>query len=62
MILKQAKQVPVVLGLQTDTLAEVRSPQIVPGTTVITTRPDTLSDKSPVAIGGPAAGSGGGAQ
>jgi multidrug efflux pump subunit AcrA (membrane-fusion protein) len=52
----QAKVVPVQLGLQTDTLAEVRSPAISSGTTVITTRPDALQDKSVVAIGPPAGG------
>ncbi len=60
--LMQAKVVPVQVGLQTDTLAEVRSPDIRPGTTIITTRPDALQDKSTVAIGGPAAGSPPGAQ
>jgi HlyD family secretion protein len=60
--LMQAKVVPVQLGLQTDTLTEIRSAQIKPGTTVITTRPDALQDKSTVAIGGPAAGSPRGAQ
>jgi HlyD family secretion protein len=45
-----AKLVPVTLGLQTDTLAQVTSPQIQPGTTVITTRPDALQDKSLVAF------------
>ena len=54
--LMQAKVVPVQLGLQTDTMAEVRSADLKPGTTVITTRPDALQDKSIVAIGGPAAG------
>jgi HlyD family secretion protein len=44
-----AKLVPVKLGLQTDTLAQVTSPQITAGTTVITTRPDALQDKSLVA-------------
>ena len=53
--LMQAKVVPVTLGLQTDTLAEIRSPQVHAGTTVITTRPDALQDKSIVAVGGPAA-------
>ncbi len=57
-----AKVVPVQIGLQTDTLAEVRSPEIQTGTTVITTRPDALHDKSVVAIGGPAAGAPRGAQ
>ncbi len=54
--LMQAKVVAVSVGLQTDTLAEVRSAEIRPGTTVITTRPDALQDKSVVAIGGAAAG------
>jgi multidrug efflux pump subunit AcrA (membrane-fusion protein) len=44
-----AKLVPVKLGLQTDTQAEVSSPQITAGTTIITTRPDALQDKSMVA-------------
>ncbi len=48
--LMQAKVVTVQLGLQTDTQAEVRSPEIKPGTTVITTRPDALRDQSTVAI------------
>ena len=52
----QAKVVPVEVGLQTDTLAEVRSPEIAPGTVVITTRPDALQDKSLVAISAPAGG------
>ncbi|HEX3549275.1 MAG TPA: efflux RND transporter periplasmic adaptor subunit [Candidatus Elarobacter sp.] len=60
--LMQAKVVPVQIGLQTDTLSEVRSPDIQPGTTVITTRPDALQDKSVVAITGPAAGGPHGAQ
>jgi len=55
MTVMQAKQVPVQIGLQTDTLTEIRSAQIQPGTTVITTRPDALQDKSPVAFA-PAAG------
>ncbi|HTD37002.1 MAG TPA: hypothetical protein VK669_05785 [Candidatus Limnocylindrales bacterium] len=46
----KAKVVPVQIGLQTDTQAEVRSAAIQPGTTVITTRPDALQDNSPVAI------------
>ncbi len=58
----QAKVVAVQLGLQTDTQAEVRSAAIQPGTTVITTRPDALQDKSTVAIGGPAGGARRGAQ
>ena len=57
--LMQAKVVPVQVGLQTDTLSEIRSADIQPGTTVITTRPDALQDKSVVAIapaGGPRSG------
>ena len=55
----KAKAVPVELGLQTDTLAEIRSPDVPAGTTVITTRPDALQDKSIVAMSaapGPGAG------
>jgi len=48
----KAQQVPVQVGLQTDTLAEVRSPQVQPGTTVITTRPDALQNGSTVAVSG----------
>jgi HlyD family secretion protein len=53
-----AKLVPVQLGLQTDTEAQVSSPQITAGTPVITTRPDALQDKSLVACSpnGPAGG------
>jgi HlyD family secretion protein len=54
-VIKQAKAVPVQLGLQTDTLAEVRSPDVPAGTTVITTRPDALQDKSIVAMSAPPA-------
>ena len=46
----KAKEVPVVVGIQTDTLSEVRSPQISPGTQVITTRPDALQNGSVVAV------------
>jgi multidrug efflux pump subunit AcrA (membrane-fusion protein) len=46
----KAEQVPVQLGVQTDTLSEVRSPKIQAGTTVITTRPDALQNGSTVAI------------
>lgn len=64
--LMKAKMVPVQVGLQTDTMAEVRSPAIKPGTTVITTRPDALQNDSTVAItlpgGGNGAGGGRGAQ
>jgi HlyD family secretion protein len=45
----QAKLVPVTVGLQTDTQAQITSPQITAGTTIITTRPDSLQDKSTVA-------------
>ena len=48
---KKAREVPVQVGLQTDTLSEVRSPLVGPGTTVITTRPDALQDGSLVAYG-----------
>jgi HlyD family secretion protein len=60
--LMKAKQVPVQIGLQTDTLTEIRSAAIKPGTTVITTRPDALQNDSTVAIGGPSAGGPRGAQ
>ena len=52
----QAKVVAVQLGIQTDTQSEVRSPAIVPGTVVITTRPDALQDKSMVAVAPATAG------
>jgi HlyD family secretion protein len=59
-----AKLVPVTVGLQTDTQAQVISPQIRPGTPVIVTRPDALQDKSLVAFApnGPAGGASKGAQ
>jgi multidrug efflux pump subunit AcrA (membrane-fusion protein) len=59
-----AKLVPVTLGLQTDTLAQVSSPQITAGTPVIVTRPDALQDKSLVAFApnAPAGGASRGAQ
>ena len=46
----KAEQVPVGVGIQTDTLSEVSSPRITPGTLVITTRPDALQNGSTVAI------------
>ena len=46
----KAKQIPVTLGVQTDTLAQVKSPDVKPGTVVITTRPDALQDGSVVAV------------
>jgi RND family efflux transporter MFP subunit len=59
-----AALVPVTLGLQTDTQAQVSSPRITAGTTIITTRPDSLQDKSKVAYSpnGPAGGAARGAQ
>lgn len=48
----KAKEVPVKVGLQTDTLSEVISPQITAGTLVITTRPDALQNGSLVAVSG----------
>lgn len=47
---KKAHEVPVQVGLQTDTLSEVVSSQITPGTMVITTRPDALQNGSLVAV------------
>jgi hypothetical protein len=38
--------------LQTDTLSEVISPKVRPGTQVITTRPDALQNGSVVAVNG----------
>jgi HlyD family secretion protein len=52
----KAKLIPVQLGLQTDTLAEVIGPGVRPGMSVITTRPDALQDGSVVAVSGDAAG------
>ncbi|HET9095358.1 MAG TPA: efflux RND transporter periplasmic adaptor subunit [Candidatus Baltobacteraceae bacterium] len=48
----KAVQVPVQVGLQTDTLSEVISPRVGPGTRVITTRPDALQNGSLVAVAG----------
>ena len=39
----KAKMLPVTVGLQTDTLAEVRGGDVHSGITVITTRPDALT-------------------
>jgi hypothetical protein len=44
------------VGLQTDVAAEVSSPAIASGTIVITTRPDSLQDKSTVAYTPPMTG------
>jgi multidrug efflux pump subunit AcrA (membrane-fusion protein) len=52
----QAKLVPVTVGLQTDVSAEVASPALSAGTVVITTRPDSLQDKSTVAYTPPVVG------
>ncbi len=51
---KKATQVPVRVGIQTDTLSEVHGPGIRPGTVIITTRPDALQDGSLVAVNGAA--------
>ncbi|MGC1381592.1 MAG: efflux RND transporter periplasmic adaptor subunit [Candidatus Baltobacteraceae bacterium] len=48
----KAQAVPVKVGVQTDTLSQVSSPKIQPGTMVITTRPDALKDGSDVAVAG----------
>ena len=48
----KAVEVPVQIGVQTDTLSEVHSPRITEGTQVITTRPDALQNGSTVAIVG----------
>jgi len=52
----KAKMLPVTVGLQTDTLAEVRGAGVRPGTVVITTRPDALQNGSVVAVSGAAPG------
>lgn len=46
----RALAVPVGVGIQTDLVAEVHSPRVVPGTPVITTRPDALQSGSPVVV------------
>jgi multidrug efflux pump subunit AcrA (membrane-fusion protein) len=46
----KAAVVPVQLGVQTDTMAQVISPRVQPGTMVVTTRPDALKDGSVVAV------------
>jgi membrane fusion protein, multidrug efflux system len=48
----KALATPVKVGVQTDTLSQVVSPQVKPGSVVITTRPDALKDGSPVAVSG----------
>jgi multidrug efflux pump subunit AcrA (membrane-fusion protein) len=47
----KAVATPVKVGVQTDTLSQVTSPKVTPGTSVITTRPDALKDGSPVMVG-----------
>ncbi|MDQ2664285.1 MAG: efflux RND transporter periplasmic adaptor subunit, partial [Candidatus Eremiobacteraeota bacterium] len=54
----KAVEAPVSVGLQTDTLSEVRSPRVHPGSVVVTTRPDALQDGSVVAISASAPTSG----
>jgi multidrug efflux pump subunit AcrA (membrane-fusion protein) len=51
----KAQAVPVRVGVETDTLSQVISPQIQQGTMVITTRPDALKDGSAVAVANGAA-------
>jgi multidrug efflux pump subunit AcrA (membrane-fusion protein) len=48
----KAQKVPVTLGIETDTLAQISGKGIEPGTDVITTRPDALQDGSKVAVAG----------
>lgn len=56
----KAKEIPVRVGIQTDTLAQVDAPQVQSGTKVITTRPDALKDGSVVAVNGATSGTNGG--
>jgi len=46
----KAQAVPVRVGVETDTLSQIISPQVTAGTMVITTRPDALKDGSAVAV------------
>jgi HlyD family secretion protein len=46
----KAKEVPVRVGVQTDTLSQVIAPGVQLGTKVITTRPDALQNGSVVAV------------
>jgi len=48
----KAKEVPVRIGVQTDTLSQVIAPEVRAGTNVITTRPDALKNGSLVAVNG----------
>jgi HlyD family secretion protein len=52
----KAQAVPVKVGVQTDTMAQVSSPRIQPGTMVVTTRPDALKDGSLVAVNNASSG------
>ncbi len=52
----KAQAVPVKVGVQTDTLAQVTSPRVQPGTMVVTTRPDALKDGSVVAVNSASSG------
>lgn len=56
----KAVEVPVSVGIQTDTLSEVHGAQIRPGVQVITTRPDALQNGSVVAVNGAVGPPGGG--
>jgi RND family efflux transporter MFP subunit len=53
----KAQAVPVQVGVQTDTMSQVVSSSIHPGTMVVTTRPDALKDGSLVAVNNPNTGS-----
>lgn len=48
----KAREVPVRVGIQTDTESQVISSSVQPGTKVITTRPDALQNGSLVAVNG----------
>ena len=50
----KAQEVPVQVGVQTNTESQIISSQVQPGTKVITTRPDALHDGSLVAVNGAA--------
>ncbi|MDQ6929501.1 MAG: efflux RND transporter periplasmic adaptor subunit [Candidatus Eremiobacteraeota bacterium] len=56
----KAVEIPVTVGIQTDTLSEVHGAQIRPGAQVITTRPDALQNGSVVAVNGAGAPGAGG--
>jgi multidrug efflux pump subunit AcrA (membrane-fusion protein) len=56
----KAQAVPVRVGVQTDTLSQVISPRIQPGTMVVTTRPDALKDGSVVAVSSASSAASGG--